>query len=138
MYNIIYAKARWSNPMNKECSEVIKLVGLLDSIIGIIVSLILMLFFNWISWFFLLGIICSFVNFIINSLTTEMIIMKDKRFKGLLILLSYIVRIGLVCGISLAIIKKSEVSFFIFIAGYTAQLLAILCYGFSLKSQKGV
>ena len=67
-----------------------------------------------------------------------MIIMKDKRFKGLLILLSYVVRIGLVCGISLAIIRKSEVSFFIFIAGYTAQLIAVLCYGFTLKSQEGV
>lgn len=124
--------------MNKECSDIIKLVGLFDFIIGIIVSLILMFFFSWISWFFLLGIVCSFVNFIVNSFTTETIIIKDRKFKGLLIILSYIVRIGLVCGISLAIIKKSEVSFFIFIAGYTAQLLAVLCYGFSLKSQEGV
>ncbi|MEW8994759.1 ATP synthase subunit I [Clostridium sp.] len=124
--------------MNKECLDIIKIVGLFDSIIGIIVSLILMFFFSWISWFFLLGIVCSLVNFIINSFTTETIIMKDKRFKALLILLSYTARIGLVCGISLAIIKESEVSFFIFIAGYTAQLLAVLCYGFSLKSQEGV
>ncbi|MFR1709880.1 MAG: ATP synthase subunit I [Clostridium sp.] len=124
--------------MNKECLDIIKIVGLFDFIIGIIVSLILMLFFNWISWFFLFGIVCSFINFIVNSLTTQMIIMKDKRFKGLLILLSYVVRIGLVCGISLAIIRKSEVSFFIFIAGYTAQLIAVLCYGFTLRSQEGV
>ena len=124
--------------MNKECLDITKLVGLFDFIIGIIVSLILMLFFGGISWFFLLGIVCSFVNFIVNSFTTQMITMGDKRFKGLLILLSYITRIGLICGISLAIIKESEVSFFIFIAGYTAQLLAVLCYGFSLKSQEGV
>ncbi len=123
--------------MNKECLHLVKVIGVYDCAIGIIVSSILTLFFNWNSWFFLLGIGCSLVNFIINSYSIQMMT-RYIRFKGLLIIFSYLFRIGFICSISLAVIVKSEVSFFIFIAGYTAQFIAVGGYGFKLKNQEGM
>lgn len=123
--------------MNKDCLHLVKVVGVYDCVIGIIVSSILTLFFNWNSWFFLLGIGCSLVNFIINSHSIQMMT-RYNRFKGLLIIFSYLFRIGFICSISLAVIAKSEVSFFIFIAGYTAQFIAVGGYGFKLKNQEGM
>ncbi|MEG1256476.1 hypothetical protein [Clostridium sp.] len=124
--------------MNKECVNLIKTIGFYDLVIGIIISLILLWPFGVSSLFFLLGIICGFINLIINSYTIEMQLMRDNSFKGLLVILSYICKMVIVCGTSLAIIVKSEVSFFIFISGYTAQILAVLCYGVSLGKHERV
>ncbi len=123
--------------MDKDCLHLVKVISIYDCIIGILISSILTFFFNWSSWFFLLGIGCSLVNFIINSYTIQMMT-RYKRFKGLWIIFSYLFRIGFICSISLAVIVKSEVSFFIFIAGYTAQFIALGGYGFKLKNQEGM
>ncbi|MEG0308184.1 MAG: hypothetical protein RR636_09590 [Clostridium sp.] len=124
--------------MNNECMNLIKTIGFFDLVIGIIFSLILSGPFGMISWFFLLGIMCGFVNIVINSCTIEMQLMKETSFKGVLTVISYIFKISIVCGTSLVIIAKSEISFFIFIAGYTAQILAVLCYGNSLRKRERV
>ncbi|MEG0132685.1 MAG: hypothetical protein RR891_01350 [Clostridium sp.] len=124
--------------MDNECVNLIKTIGFFDLVIGIIFSLILSGPFGMISWFFLLGIMCGFVNIVINSYTIEMQLMKETSFKGLLTVIAYIFKIAIVCGTSLVIITKSEVSFFIFIAGYTAQILAVLCYGDSLRKRERV
>lgn len=124
--------------MDKDSVNLIKIVGFYDLIISIIVSLFLYLLLGIRDYFFGLGILCSFINFIINAYTTEKLIVKHSNFKVLGILLSYIVRIGLVCGTGLAIVTKSKIGFAIFIAGYSAQLIAIVLYGLKLKKMEGV
>ncbi|MDU1413047.1 MAG: ATP synthase subunit I [Clostridium sp.] len=124
--------------MNDESKGIIKIVGMYDLIITILVTLVLFVFVKVKVLYFALGIMFSFINFIINAFTTGKTASKNCRFKVFLILLSYAIRIGLVCGTGVVIINSNRLSFFIFIAGYTAQIIAIVLYGLRLKKLEGM
>lgn len=118
--------------MDKSSFELIKVVGMYDFVIGILISIILLPFLNIQSCNFALGILCGFINFIINAFTTKQISKDCCKSRLMMILLSYGVRIALVCGIGITLAKVSIVSFIVFIVGYSAQLLSILLYGLRL------
>lgn len=124
--------------MNKENIQLIKTIGSYDLIIGIIVSVILLIFFDEAGGLFFIGIGCSFINFTINSYANNLLVNVKSGIEILIIVLSYIVRIGLICSIAILLILKSEVNFFIFIAGYTAQFISIILHGVELKVKEGV
>lgn len=124
--------------MFSETKGIIKIIGIYDLIIAIIISAILYLFGVHGFYFFPLGIVASFINFNVNSYTTHRTVMDKDKFKVLIILLSYAVRIGIVCIPAIALFKLNVTSFFTFIAGYSSQLIAIVLYGVSLGKSKGV
>ncbi len=124
--------------MNKENIQLIKTIGTYDLIIGIMVSVILILIFGEAGGLFFIGIGCSFINFIINSYANNMLVNIKKGIEILLIILSYIARIGLICSIAILLMLKGEVNFFIFIAGYSAQFISIILHGVELKVKEGV
>lgn len=124
--------------MKKECLELIKKIGRNDLIIGGVLTLMLIPFFRGGAGLFILGIVCSFINFIINSYANTKIGRGNTIFDGLLFVALYAVRILIICSISIVLIIKGELLFFIFIAGYSSQFLSIILYGFDLKIREGV
>lgn len=124
--------------MDKENIQLLKTIGNYDLIIGIIGSMILFPFFRETSVIFIIGIGCSFINFIINSYANNMLVNIKKGIDILFIILSYILRIGFICSIAILFILRNEVNFFIFVGGYTAQFLSIILHGVKLKVKEGV
>lgn len=124
--------------MKKECVGLIKDIGRYDLIVGGVTSLILIPFFGGGAGLFYLGIGFSFINFIINAYANNRIISIKNIFYESLIVISYVIRSGLICSIAIFLIIKKDLFFFIFIAGYSAQLISIVIYGFRLKTREEV
>lgn len=124
--------------MQADSKRIIGIIALNDLIICIPVSIVLYFTLGLRFCFFALGIFFSLINFVINAFTTERLTLKNCQFKVLLTLLSYAVRIGLICGTGVFLFYRSKISFFLFVAGYSAQILAILIYGFKLKKLEGM
>ena len=124
--------------MGKECIDLIKDIGIYDLIIGGVISLILIPFFGGGAGLFYLGLGCSFINFIINSYANHRIISTKNIFHEFLIIISYVIRGGFICSIAMLLIIKKDLFFFIFIAGYSAQLISIVIYGLRLNTREEV
>ena len=87
---------------------------------------------------FCLGIACSFINFIINCYANNRLSSIKNIFDMFLFVEFYAVRIGLICGIALLLSIRSNLFFYVFIAGYSAQIISIVVYGIKLKVREGV
>lgn len=124
--------------MGKECLELIRDIGRYDIVVGVGTTLLLIPLLGGGAGLFLLGIGCSFINFVINSYVNNMLSGIKNFFNAILFVTSYAIRIGLVCSIAILLIVRKELFFYIFIAGYSAQVISIVIYGLKLKTREGV
>ncbi len=122
--------------MKDELVPLLKTIGIYDLFIGIIISIFLSIFFKGAAILFLFGISLGFINFLINSHATKIMVHKKDKLGVLTILLSLLIRVSLICGPAIVILMKSEVDFFIFISGYISQTLSIVCYGINLRGRE--
>lgn len=124
--------------MSKECLELIRHIGRYDLVVGVGITLLLIPLLGGGAGPFLLGVGCSFINFVINSYTNNMLSGIKSIFNAILFATSYAVRIGLICSIAIFLIVRKEMFFYIFIAGYSAQFISIVVYGLKLRTKEGV
>lgn len=124
--------------MNKECLELIRDVGKYDFLVGTIITILLFILFKGGAGLFIIGMLCSFVNFVINSYANNGLRDTENIFNIILFVASYVVRIGLICSVGIFLILKNDLFFYFFIAGYSAQFISILMYGVKLKTKEGI
>lgn len=120
-----------------EYKKLLKEVVFYDFIIGVIFSLILYIFLKEQGLIFLLGIGISYINLFINSYTLKIFIHVNDTLRVIIMIFSYLIRIFLVCSIGVLLFMINEFLIFLFIGGYTAQILSISICGIKAK-QEGV
>lgn len=117
-----------SREMNKTISNMVKY----DLIAGFIFVLILSLTFNLkVALTFLLGLIVSLINTVVNGLIIEYSLLKNKK---LILMLSYIIRIVIIVLIAVPFLNNI-IQLLSYILGYLAHLLLIVMYW--VKNGKG-
>lgn len=124
--------------MNEECLKLIKDIGKYDLVIGLLITAILISLLGGGAGLFILGIACSFINFIINSYSNNILSCAKSGFNAVLYLILYAARIGLICSIAIFLIMKNDLFFLVYIAGYSAQGISLVIYGLKLKIREGV
>ncbi|MEG2934952.1 MAG: hypothetical protein RR844_00520 [Clostridium sp.] len=124
--------------MNEECLKLIKDIGKYDLVIGLLITAILIPLLGGGAGLFTLGIACSFINFIINSYSNNILSSAKSSFNAVLYLIFYATRIGLICSIAIFLIMKNDLFFIVYIAGYSAQGISLVVYGLKLKIREGV
>lgn len=124
--------------MRRECLELIKEIGRYDLIIGGMVAFALIPLVGGGTALYCLGIACSFINFIINSCANNRLCSIKNIFDALLFVAAYTVRIGIISSIAILLIIRRDLFFYIFIAGYSTQVISIVVYGLKLKIKEGM
>ena len=120
-----------------EYKNLLKDIVFYDFIIGIIFSLVLYIFLKEQGLLFLLGVGISYINLCVNSYTLKIFIVVNGTLKVIIMIFSYFLRIFLVCSVGILLFKINYLFIFLFIGGYTAQIISISICGIKVK-QEGV
>lgn len=90
-------------------------------------------FIKFSAFFFLLGISYALINLVLNSVVTNLVLLKEGFHKTIITIASSLFRISLICIPGMIIISQSKLNFFLYIIGYTSQMISLVFYGLSLK-----
>ena len=123
--------------MNKLNRIFLKKMAIYDLLLSLLFIGVGCFFIKFSAFFFLLGILCAFINLIINSLVNNLFLLKEGLIKTIIVVTSLLFRVSLVCIPGIILISYSKINFFIYIVGYTAQMISLVLYGFSLKNSEG-
>lgn len=116
--------------INKTFLEKVAIYDLFLSLLFVGVSYF---FIKFSAFFFLIGISFALINLIVNSVVTNVVLSKKFFNKTIITILSSLFRILLICIPGIVIIFYSKLNFFLYIIGYTSQMISLVLYGLSLK-----
>ncbi|AJA49626.1 ATP synthase I chain [Clostridium pasteurianum DSM 525 = ATCC 6013] len=121
--------------MDLEIKDIVKKVLPIDIIIIVLVFIISCIFYKTYRYIVIAGLILSILNFIVNGITTNYILLKSKE--KFLIILSSAFRIIITLCIVVIICGNDKFKYIAIIAGYTLHYLAVIIFGLTAGNKKG-
>lgn len=119
--------------MIKDVIDMLKKVIFNMSIISILGSIIIYFINKRYMGLFFIGCIMAIFSFIINCFTTSNIFKKN--INKVTIVISYALRVVLVCIVGIIIAKNKMDEVLPYILGYSMEFLAMIIYGVSLNKE---
>lgn len=119
--------------MYNENISLLKQIASFNLILSLIFISIGYFIFGKACLFFILGIGIALINLFVNSLALNISIKENNSMSKIILILSQIYRIIIVSLVAAYIVNRSTINFFIFITGYTSQIISLMLYGFKTK-----
>lgn len=121
--------------MDLEIKNILKKVFPIDIIIMALAFMISSIFFKEYRYIVVTGLILSMLNFIVNGISTNYILLKSKE--QFLIVISSAFRIIITLCIVIFVCGNDKFKYIAIISGYTLHYLAVIIYGLTAGNEKG-
>lgn len=119
--------------MKNDLRDMLRKVIIFDAILAVILTSLVQFTFPKYSLAFLGGLVLALINFIINGIITEYMLLNKKSRYVLGNLLGFIVRVVLVCGIAIIIYKRDQLNVIAYMLGYSFHFISLTLYGIKIN-----
>lgn len=119
--------------MSKETKLMLKNIIMLDIIIGIVSSIIIFIFWNTYTLFFVLGLAIAIINFSISSIITGLLFNNIGPRNLSLYIISFLLRISIVSIIGYVVFTYNKLNVLAYMVGYTMHLLGVYVHSIKQK-----
>ncbi len=121
--------------MNDDVRIMFRKIAMFDLIIGIVLSVIVCIFFSKYLIVFLLGLIVSLASFSINSFMTQYAYSGRKKNPTLITLVGFFIRVLLVCAVGFLIYHGNTINVLAYMLGYSSHFISLTLYGISINKE---
>lgn len=115
--------------------DIFEKVIIFDIMIGIICAVLLQFVFKNYSLIFLGGLALALINFIINGIITEYMLLKKRHKYVLSTSVGLIVRVVIVCGIAIVLYKIDQFNVVAYMLGYSCHFISLTLYGIKVNNE---
>jgi ATP synthase protein I len=119
--------------VKNDLRDMLRKVIIFDAILAVILTSLVQFTFPKYSLVFLGGLVLALINFIINGIITEYMLLNKKSRYVLGNLLGFIVRVVLVCGIAIVIYKRDQLNVIAYMLGYSFHFISLTLYGIKIN-----
>lgn len=121
--------------MKDDLRDIFEKVIIFDIMIGIICAVLLQFVFKNYSLIFLGGLALALINFIINGIITEYMLLKKRHKYVLSTSVGLIVRVVIVCGIAIVLYKIDQFNVVAYMLGYSCHFISLTLYGIKVNNE---
>lgn len=115
--------------MQNDLKDIFRKVIILDVILGIILTVLVQYIFKKYSLIFLGGLVLALINFIINGIITEYMLLKKKNKYVMVTSIGVFVRVAIVCSIAIALYRIDRFNVVAYMLGYSCHFISLTLYG---------
>jgi ATP synthase protein I len=115
--------------------DMIKKVIYYNIILGFICAFITYLIFKQAVLILLVGVFIGIINFILNSILTELILRNFKNGYAPIYIFSFLIRISFVAFIGFRVFTYNKYNVLAFMSGYIINLMGIYLYSLKVKNR---
>lgn len=119
---------------NNELYFTLKNTLINDAIIGFILLIISIFFFKNYTLFVLLGLSLAAVNFTINALVLDLLLIKNAQKSSFILTLSYLTKTLIIAIIGAALYKQNTYYLYAYLTGFLSHFIAMLFIKTKLKA----
>ncbi|GAA0744286.1 ATP synthase subunit I [Clostridium oceanicum] len=120
--------------MGKEVNKVVTKILTLNFLIGFVLFFIIQFTFKKYGLYFLLGLLLATINLMMNTIVTQMVLIKNKNH--FFSIIGFVLRV-LTVALSVVFIYSYNLYYAIaFLLGYCANFISIIIYGITLAKNK--
>jgi hypothetical protein len=115
--------------------EIFGKVIIFDIILGGVCAGLIQFIFKKYSLIFLGGLVLALINFIVNGIITEYMLLKNKNKYVLSTSIGLVIRVVVVCGIAIAIYKIDQFNVVAYMLGYSCHFISLTLYGIKINNE---
>jgi ATP synthase protein I len=120
--------------VNSDVLDMLKKVILYNTVLGLVCAFITYFVFEQAVLTLLAGVFIGVVNFMLNSILTEIILRNFKNGYAPIYIFSFLIRISLVALIGFVIFAHNKYNVLFFMSGYIINLMSIYLYSLKVKN----
>ncbi|KZL90085.1 ATP synthase subunit I [Clostridium magnum] len=121
--------------MKYDLRDVFGKVIIFDIMIGVICAGFFQLIFKKYSLIFLGGLVLALINFLVNGIITEYMLLKNKNKYVLSTSIGLIVRVAVVCGIAIFVYRIDQFNVVAYMLGYSCHFISLTLYGIKINNE---
>lgn len=116
--------------MDNDLKLMLQKTGVLNVVVGIILSTIIMWFFNYNNAIiFIIGLIVAYGSFYLNGFTSNYFLKNNSSLYKTFVVIGFILRVLIVSVIGLIIFRHNKFSIISYMFGYSSHFISIIIYG---------
>ena len=123
--------------MNIKSTQMYNKINFFNFFIALIGTTVIYFFDKKYAVFFLLGLILASTNLLLNLVSVNFILCKEKYKYSFITSFSFAFRVIIVSGIGLMVANYYSFTIIAFILGYSSQLISLVLYGINIKECEG-
>lgn len=124
--------------VKNDLRDMFKKVIIFDAILAVVLISLVQFIFPKYSLVVLGGLVLALINFIINGIITEYMLLNKKSRYVLGNLLGFVVRVVLVCGIAIIIYRRDQINVIAYMLGYSLHFISLTLYGIKINKWREV
>lgn len=121
--------------MKNDLGDMFRKVIVFDVIVAVVLTSLVQIIFKRYSLIFLSGLALALINFIINGIITEYMLLKKKNKYVISTFLGFIFRVVVVCSIAIIIYKKDQFNVVAYMLGYSFHFISLTLYGIKINNE---
>lgn len=121
--------------MKDDLKDIFGKVIIFDTMIGIICASLFHFIFKNYSLIFLGGLVLALINFIINGIITEYMLLKKKHKYVLSTSIGLVFRVAIVCSIAIFVYRIDQFNVVAFMLGYSCHFISLTLYGIKINNE---
>jgi len=119
--------------VKNDLRDMFKKVIIFDVIVAVVLTSLVEFIFKRYSLMFLSGLALALINFIINGIITEYMLLKKKDKYVLSTFLGFIFRVTVICSIAIIIYKNDPFNVVAYMLGYSFHFISLTLYGIKIN-----
>jgi ATP synthase protein I len=119
--------------VKKETKLMLRNIIMIDIIIGLVSSIVILIFWSSYTQFLILGLAIAIINFSISSIITDLLLNNIGPKNLSLYIISFLLRISIVSIIGYIVFTYNKFNVLAYMVGYTMHLIGVYVHSIKQK-----